>query len=234
MAALVLNPVFDWTAPGVRIPRSHPIYGARPTLRGRFHQLGSIVSLPLGLYLVLGVARPDARLEVVIYALSSSLMFITSASYHRLAQSVTARFWMRRLDHSMIFIHIAGATTPIALLGAGGTRGKALVAVSWIGALIGTGLKMTRLTADHDPCSWFFPLLGFLPLLTIPQLATSIGIGSATLLAGSGLMYVAGATVFARKSPDPVPRVFGYHEVWHVFTLAAGACQFLVTVQLAS
>jgi hemolysin III len=233
MAALVLNPTFDWTAPGVQIPRSHPIYGARPTLRGRFHQLGSFISLPLGLYLVLGIARPDARIEVLIYALSSSLMFITSASYHQLAQSVIARFWMRRLDHSMIFIHIAGATTPIALLGAGGTQGKILLATSWTGALIGTGLKMTRLTADHDPCAWFFPLLGFLPLLTIPQLATTIGVGSAVLLAGSGLIYVAGATVFARKSPDPVPRVFGYHEVWHVFTLAAGACQFLVTVQLA-
>ncbi len=232
--ALVLNPTFDCTAPSVQIPRSHPIYGVRPTLRGRFHQIGSLLSLPLGLYLVLDVARPDARIEVLIYALSSSLMFITSASYHRLAQSVLARFWMRRLDHSMIFIHIAGATTPIALLGAGGARGKILLAISWGGALIGTALKMTRLTADHDPCSWFFPFLGFLPLLTIPRLVTTVGVTSALLLAGSGLMYVAGATVFARKSPDPVPRVFGYHEVWHVFTLAAGACQFLVTVQLAS
>lgn len=233
MAAVLLTPTLDWTTTGVEVPLGHPIYGQRPTLRGRFHQLGAVISLPLGSYLVFGLARPEARLSVAIYVLSAFLMFVTSASYHRLAQSVLARFWMRRLDHSMIFIHIAGATTPLALLGEGGTRGTILLTASWGGALTGTAMKMTRLTADNDPCAWFFPILGLLPMLTIPVLASSAGLLSAALLASSGLMYVAGATCFARKSPDPIPTVFGYHEIFHVFTLAAGACQFLVTIQLA-
>ena len=238
MVAVVLNPIFSPTfersATKPARPASHPIYGDRPTLRGRFHQLGSLVSVPLGCYLVLKVARPDARTGVAIYALTASLMFITSASYHRLAQSIVARFWMRRLDHSMIFVHIAGATTPIALLGVGGRSGQILLVTSWTGAGLGSLLKMTSLTAENDPCPWFFPLLGFLPLLAIPHLVANYGLPSALLLAGSGIMYTIGAACFARKSPDPAPQIFGYHEIWHVFTLAAGAFQFLVTVQLAS
>lgn len=233
MAAVLLNPTLDCTTTGFEIPLSHPIYGQRPALRGRFHQLAAALSLPLGCYLVFGIARPEARLSVTVYVLSAFMMFATSASYHRLAQSVLARFWMRRLDHSMIFVHIAGATTPLALLGNGGKVGWVLLGTSWTGAFMGTALKMTRLTANNDPCAWFFPILGLLPMLTIPVLASSAGLGSAALLACSGMMYVAGATCFARKSPDPVPTVFGYHEIFHVFTLAAGACQFLVMIRLA-
>ena len=161
-------------------------------------------------------------------------MFTTSACYHRLAQSVTARFWMRRLDHSMIFVHVAGATTPVAMLGVAAPLGRALLVISWCGALVGVGLKMTQLTVHHDPCPWLFPVLGTLPILCVPGLHDRFGAAAAALLIASAVLYGSGAVCFARKSPDPVPHVFGYHEVWHVFTVLGGLCQFALTVQMSA
>ena len=234
MASVFLAPSLELTRSDRAALRDHPIYGARPLLRGRFHQAGALMSVPIGIHLVTEVASPGARLAVIAYAVTCTLMFSTSAAYHRVAQGVTARFWMRRLDHSMIFVHIAGATTPVALLGVGGTAGNVLLIASWTGAVAGAGLKMTRLTADHDPCSWVFPTLGLLPLLAVPMLGANAGWHSAALLVSAALTYTAGAVCFARKSPDPVPTVFGYHEVWHVFTLVAGGFQLALTLNLAA
>ena len=122
MAALVFAPAIDTRLIDRSAIASNPVYGDRPLLRGRFHQFGAAVSLPAGIHLVVRFSSPEARVSAVAYALTGFLMFLTSASYHRLADSVMARFWMRRLDHSMIFFHMAGATTPIALIGVGGVR----------------------------------------------------------------------------------------------------------------
>lgn len=234
MAAVITSPTVLTTVERFDHLIDHPIYGNRPRLRGRFHQLGAVVSIPGGLVLVSGVGEPGHRGAAVVYALTAVAMFSTSAAYHRLAQSVVARFWMRRLDHSMIFVHMAGATTPLALLGIGGPIGTALVVGSWSLALIGVGLKMTRLTADHDPCPWLFPLLGGLPMVAVPSLVGSGRAGAALLLVVAGLLYAAGATCFVKKAPNPHPAVFGYHEIWHVFTLLAAACEFSVMYQVAT
>lgn len=234
MAAVLLAPSIGTTSrEGVALD-DHPIYGSRPQLRGRFHQAAALASLPIGIHLLGGVSGPTTRLPVLVYAVTCTLMFSVSAAYHRLAQGFVARFWMRRLDHSMILVHIAGATTPIALLGVGGSAGRILLIASWAGALAGTAMKMTRLTADSDPCAWVFPLLGLLPLLAVPALASRAGFQAALLLVAAAATYTVGAVCFARKSPDPMPTVFGYHEVWHVFTLVAASFQFLLTVKLAA
>ncbi len=233
MAAVILTPTFSpserWN-PDFLV--EHPIYGARPSLRGRFHQLGAAVAVPAGAWLLTSVAAPGQRTVAATYAITALAMFMTSAAYHRLAQSVMARFWMRRLDHSMIFVHMAGATTPLALLVIGGTVGVLVVIVSWLLTIIGVALKMTRLTADHDPCSSLFPLLGGMSMLAVPALLASARHTEAMMLVTAGALYVAGATCFARKAPNPRPSVFGYHEVWHVFTLAASVCEFWVMVEV--
>jgi hemolysin III len=192
-----------------------------------------MASVPVGIHLVTSLAQPGAQLTLLVYALTTTLMFGVSAAYHRLAQGVLARFWMRRLDHSMILVSIAGGTTPIALLGIGGAAGILLLTVSWAGAFAGAAMKMTRLTADKDSASWIFPILGVLPLLAVPSLQTKIGWEGAFLLVASAVTYAAGAVCFARKSPDPIPTVFGYHEVWHVFTLIAATFQLLLMINLA-
>lgn len=233
MSSVILAPSIE-TSLWDHFPNAeHPIYGARPLLRGRFHQAAAVASVPVGIHLVTRIAEPEARLTVVVYAVTATLMFLVSAGYHRLAQGVLARFWMRRLDHSMILIHIAGGTTPIALLGVGGVAGQLLLAASWSGALLGTGMKMTRLTAEKDSASWIFPILGLLPLLALPALVARVGLGGAVLLVAAAATYALGAICFARKSPNPIPTIFGYHEVWHVFTLIAGTFQLLLTVKLA-
>ncbi len=233
MAAVILTPTYNPTAFwNTDFLIDHPIYGARPSLRGRFHQLGAIVSIPSGVMLMLSVADSANLAAALIYAVTAFAMFTTSAAYHRIAQRVVSRFWMRRLDHSMIFVHMAGATTPLALICIGGVVGLAIVVVSWMLTLVGVGLKMTGLTADHDPCGWLFPILGGLPLLAIPALVGSQQTGAAILLAAAGLLYTAGATCFVKKAPNPRPSVFGYHEIWHVFTLAAGACEFFVMLEV--
>lgn len=232
MAALVLAPAIDTRSVDRSVLAADPVYGDRPVLRGRFHQLGAVAALPAGLHLVSNCSSTEARVGAAAYAVTAFLMFLTSASYHRLADSVMARFWMRRLDHSMIFVHIAGATTPIALLGLGGTAGLLLLLASWSGAFVGAMLKLTQLTIERDPCPWLFPVLGWLPLLAVPSLATRVGASATGLLLVSGAVYALGGLCFTRKSPNPVPAVFGYHEVFHVCTLVAGAAQFALTVQL--
>lgn len=234
MAALVFAPAIDTQTIGLSAFAANPVYGDRPLLRGRFHQFGALAFFPAGVLLVLRYAAPEARSLAMVYALTGFLMLLTSASYHRLANSVMARFWMRRLDHSMIFIHIAGATTPIALLGLGGRAGLLLLVTSWGGALLGSLLKLTQLTIDRDPCPWLFPALGWLPLLALPSLVTSAGLLAAGLLVGSALVYGAGGLCFSRKNPNPVPTVFGYHEIFHVCTLVAGAAQFVLTARLVA
>lgn len=234
MATVILAPLVGTTIADQGILATHPIYGSRPLLRGRIHQAAALVSIPSGVHLVITTAGAETRLATLAYALTCTLMFTTSAAYHRLAQGVVARFWMRRLDHSMILIHIAGSTTPIALLGVGGGAGRALLIASWSIALIGTAMKMTRLTAERDPGPWLFALIGWLPVLAVPALATTLGWTGAVLLAATMATYTAGAVCFSRKSPDPRPTVFGYHEVWHSFTMLAAVLQLLLTIQLAA
>ena len=234
MASVILTPLVGRTLQGSEGLVTHPIYGSRPLLRGRLHQAAALVSIPAGVHIVIEVAGPQTRLAASVYALTCTLMFTASAAYHRLAQGILARFWMRRLDHSMILIHIAGATTPIALIGVGGGAGRALLIASWRLGLLGGAMKMTGLTADRDPCPWCFAVMGWLPLLAIPSLVATLGPPSAALLAATVATYTAGAICFSRKTPDPIPTMFGYHEVWHVFTLIAGGLQLLLTIQLAA
>lgn len=231
MAATTFHPSSDLALLDAGTTQQHPIYGDRPLLRGRFHQAGALLSIPVGLDLVRG-ADGAAAVPTIVYVITAMLMFSASASYHRLAQSVGARFWMRRVDHAGIFVHVAGAATPVAVLGVGGRLGVAMVVVTWLAAVSGAIAKLCLLTADHDPCPWLFPLLGALPLVAVPAVAQSAGAPTAILLVASIATYAVGAVVFTTKSPDPIPTVFGYHEVWHVFTLIGGAFQLGVTSQL--
>lgn len=233
MTTVILAPSFGGTILAPEQLATHPIYGTRPLLRGRLHQAAAMLSIPVGAYVIESAVSP-ARPAASIYAATWALMLTTSAAYHRLAQGLVARFWMRRLDHSMILVHIAGSTTPIALSGVGGVWGVGLLVVSWSVAVVGVALKLTGLTHEHDPGAWAFPVLGWLPLLALPSLAGRAGAPAAFLLLAAVVTYTLGAICFARKQPNPVPMIFGYHEVWHLFTLIAGTLQVFLTLLLVS
>ena len=158
MAAVTFNSTTDIRCLDDSALAVHPIYGDRPVLRGRFHQLGALAAGPIGLHLA-RTTPGSARAAVAVYALTALAMFSTSAAYHRLAQSVEARFWMRRADHALIFVHVAGATTPIAVIGVGGAVGVSLLVVAWITGqmVINVGMVLGRLPTIGVP----LPLISY-------------------------------------------------------------------------
>jgi hemolysin III len=191
------------------------------------HQWAFVASILIGVALVSSAPSARARLAAAIYAVSVAALFGSSALYHRVAwRSPGARRWMRRLDHSMIFVLIAGTYTPFALLALrGGLAGALLVAV-WAGAAAGIVLKLAWIDAPESLVALVYVLLGWLGAAAVPTLSATLGTGPVALVAGGGVLYTVGAVVYVRKRPDPVPAVFGYHEVFHVLVIAAAALQY--------
>lgn len=231
MTATAFAPSIGATTSGTVV--DDPINGERPLLRGRLHQTAFVASIPTGI-LLFGAARPDARLAVAVYAITWTLMFGTSATYHVVAQSPTARFWFRRADHSAIFVHIAGANTALLTMALPARFALPLIAAIWVGAGCGIADKMTNLDGAHHGVSWLYPLLGAAPVIATPGLVARIGLVAVVLLLVTLALYGVGAACFSMKRPDPIPTVFGYHEVWHVFTVLAGLAQLALTFLLAT
>jgi hemolysin III len=203
----------------------------RPRLRGRLHQVVFFLSIPAGAALVAAARSPSARTGAVVYALSVSALFGTSAAYHRLAQTLRARLWMRRLDHSMIFVLIAGTYTPVCLLVLDGAVRTVTLALVWTAALLGVGMKLLRHEAVLVGNSLYL-VMGWAVVLILPQLARGLGAVPLALLTVGGLLYTVGAVVLSRHRPDPLPTVFGYHEIWHTLVVAASACHYAMILLL--
>ena len=192
----------------------------RPRLRGVLHQYAFFVSLASGTVLVLLAATTRASFAVAIYAASVSALFGVSALYHRVTWTTAARRRMRRLDHAMIFLLIAGTYTPVGLLVLNGTLATVVLAVVWGGAVAGIVLELAWTTAPRWLGGTVYLALGWVAVVATPQLFARLGMTG-------GLLYSAGAAVYALRRPDPVPLVFGYHEVFHLLVIAAVAAHFL-------
>jgi hemolysin III len=205
----------------------------KPLLRGRLHQLCALVSLPLGARLVVGAGpEPGNRIAAIAYAVTWTAMFVTSAAYHRLANSPTARRRMRRADHSMIFVHIGGTATSLGLCSLTPAVALVVLGAVWSGVAGGVGVKLTRLVDGGSAGSWLYGVLGGTQALAMPMISASLELGQVLLLAASGVAYGVGPVLFFRKRLDLFPSIFGYHEVWHCFTLVGGLCQYLLVAQL--
>jgi hemolysin III len=203
----------------------------KPRLRGVFHQWACVCSAPLCLMLVIVAGTGRARIALSVYSVSLVALFGVSALYHRISwRSLAARDWMRRLDHSMIFVLIAGSYTPIAVLALHGALAIAILIAVWAGALLGVGFNLLWGGAPTWLRAALYVVLGWVALAAFPQLGAAIGIGGLTLLGLGGVLYTLGAVVYAARRPDPVPAVFGYHELFHVLVIAAAALQYGVIV----
>ena len=203
------------------------VAAVKPRLRGVSHQWAFFVSLVLGAALILAANSPKATLAVAIYAFSLSALLGTSALYHRVNwRRPNVRRWMRRLDHSMIFVLIAGTYTPFALLVLHGTIATAILAVVWIGAIAGTIVEMIWIEAPKWVTAIIYLSLGWVAIVAFPEMWSAIGIWGTALVAAGGLLYTVGAVVYATQRPNPNPEVFGYHEVFHALTIVAAAAQF--------
>jgi len=206
-----------------------PPVPSKPRLRGVFHQWACACTVPLGLVLVSVAGTARARIALSVYALSLMGLFGASALYHRTNwRSVTARDWIRRLDHSMIFVLIAGSYTPFAMLVLHGPLAIAILVAVWTGALLGVAFNLMWKDAPTWLRVTLYVCLGWVVVAALPQLGDAIGIGGLTLLGLGGVLYTLGAVVYAVKRPDPVPSVFGYHEVFHTLVIAAAALQCAV------
>jgi hemolysin III len=193
----------------------------KPRLRGVLHEAAFAISLVTGTVLVCLTDGARERFAVTVYAVSVALLFGTSAAYHRGHWSPRGHDLMARLDHSMIFILIAGSYTPFALLLLHGLRQWIVLGVVWGGALLGVVLR----NAFRQPPRWLFVglylALGWIAIGIAPDVLRSGGIAVLVLLAIGGLFYSGGAVVYALRRPDPSPRWFGFHEVFHACTLLA-------------
>jgi hemolysin III len=205
------------------------IAAVKPKLRGVSHEWAFFVSLICGAALIFFAKTPKATLAVAIYAVSLSALLGTSALYHRVNwKRPDVRQWMRRLDHSMIFFLIAGTYTPFALLAMHGTLATAILVVVWVGAIGGAIVEMVWIGHPKWVSALVYLAIGWVAVAAFPELWNSLGPLGASLLAAGGLLYTAGAVVYATQRPDPNPAIFGYHEVFHAFVIAAAAIQFAV------
>ena len=203
--------------------------GIKPRLRGVSHQWAFFVSVATGVALVLAAPSGRATAAAAIYAVSVAGLFGASALYHRINWSTAgARRWMRRLDHSMIFLLIAGTYTPFAVLALDGPLATAILVVVWTAALGGIVLKLVWIDAPKWLIALIYVAIGWVALAAFPQLLEKLGVTATAMVAAGGLLYTAGAIVYARQRPAPVPTVFGYHEIFHALVILAAALQYAV------
>jgi hemolysin III len=206
---------------------SEAIAAVKPKLRGVSHEWAFFVSLVLGAGLIVAAETPQATLAVAIYAASLSALLGTSALYHRVNwKRPDVRRWMRRLDHSMIFFLIAGTYTPFALLVLDGALADAILVAVWAGAIAGAVVEMIWIEHPKWVAALIYMSLGWVAAVAFPGLWSEMGVAGTLLVAAGGLLYTAGAVVYATQRPNPNPRVFGYHEVFHALVILAAAAHF--------
>lgn len=198
----------------------------RPLLRGYFHAAAAAAAA-LGLVaLVLRSDSPAAYASSAIFASSMVLLYGTSATYHTITWGRRMRSLLKRLDHSMIFVLIAGTYTPFCLLVANQAWGITLLAIIWSVALAGTVMKTAWPGAPRWLSVLVYASVGWMAAIASAQLFAWLGPLPLSLLAAGGLLYTLGGVTYALRRPDPLPRVFGYHEVFHLLVIAGSALHY--------
>ncbi len=203
------------------------IYYAKPVLRGWMHLLWFAASLVSGPFLLVRAHGPAQIAAAAVYSASVSGLFGVSALYHRGTWSEVWRQRMQRLDHAMIFFLIAGTATPAFVLTAPGTYGLVCLIVMWTLTVTAAVIHLVWMNAPELLVGGAFMGLGWVAGLALPWVWIHAGVAPAVLMLVGGLLYTAGALSFHHRWPDPIPSVFGFHEVFHVYVCAAAACQFI-------
>jgi hemolysin III len=202
----------------------------KPRLRGFLHTYAAAISIASGAVLIAVAAAMkggSAAATTAIYAATVTLLFGTSALYHRLSWSPRAHRIMKRLDHSMIFVFIAGTYTPIAALTLPRTAAIAVLVTVWTGAVFGVALQTAWPTSPRwlaVPC---YIALGWVAVFVLPDLLHNAGVAALVLILVGGVIYTIGGIVYGLRRPNPIPGVFGFHEVFHACTLVAAVCHYV-------
>ena len=204
----------------------------KPRYRGRIHQGAFVASIPAAAVLISAARSAAGYTAAGIYAASMAALFGTSAVYHRGRWTEVWRSRMQRLDHAMIFALIAGTFTPLALLAMTMRWGIVVLVVAWTCAAVGIGFSLLRYEIVDRHEGLFYVGFGWLLVLALPAAFHTLTVAELVCLFAGGVLYTVGAVGFVNERPDPRPLTFGYHEVWHVMTVAAAGCHFALVLQL--
>jgi hemolysin III len=209
----------------------HTVGLSKPRLRGWIHLYCAFTALLGGAALVAvswTVVSKQAGHATLAYTMSLAAMFAISATYHRVDwDSAATRAWMRRLDHSMIYVLIAGTYTPFAVLDMSRSTGQMILAIVWGGALAGIALALLWPAAPRWLGVALYLLLGWVAVWYAETILHNAGLAASVLLVVGGVLYSLGAVCYALRWPDPWPSTFGYHEIFHACTAFAAICQFV-------
>ena len=199
----------------------------RPLLRGLLHLGAFVVSVGLGVTLVHLAGRQDAP-AFAIYGLAVVGLFGVSALYHRGRWQPRVRARLQRIDHSMIFVLIAGTYTPICVHVLDGPLGTGLLAAVWTGAITAMVLELRPRPVSRGLLVLLSIALGWLALPALPAVVDKLGWVATALIGLGGVLYTVGALIYARRRPDPLPAIFGYHELVHALSIAGAALHYAV------
>jgi hemolysin III len=202
----------------------------RPRLRGRLHAIATALAVAALAWLVRSAASLEATVAAWIYGVSSILCYLTSSLYHIVARTERARALLRRADHSMIYLFIAGSFTPPCLLTMSGPWRWPLIGAVWAGALVGVALSIPARPRLRKFRVALYQILGWAGVTALPGLAHDPR--RAVLVTTAGVLYTGGAILFGRQRPVLHPGWFGYHEFWHGIGIVAGALVFVVNLSL--
>jgi hemolysin III len=198
----------------------------RPRLRGVFHLWAFVVFAALGAVLIATAPGARERIAATVFGIALVLTFGVSALYHRVTWRPAARRVMRRLDHASIYLLIAGTYTPYGLLVLSGAWQFSVLGVVWVGAALAIAQRLIWVDAPKWLAALAGISLGWVGVVAFPQIVSETGSAGTALVVAGGLLYTLGAVVYVVQRPDPAPAVFGYHEVFHLMTIAAAGCHF--------
>jgi hemolysin III len=199
----------------------------KPLLRGWMHLVCFFLAIPAGVTVVALAQSSRGRVGALVYAVGLVSLFGVSGSYHRLNWSATRLRLMQKLDHGTIFVMIAGSYTPLCLTVLEGWVAWTMLAVAWIGAAAGFVLAFTGGRVSRIMRGTLYIVLGWVSIVAAPQLWTNLSVAELALIATGGVLFTVGAIFLLTNWPDPFPKVFGYHEVWHLLVVAAVVCHFV-------
>ena len=204
----------------------------KPLLRGWMHLVCFFLAIPAGAVVVVLAESPRARVGATIYAVALIALFGVSAAYHRGPWSPSWRRKMQRLDHATIFVMIAGSYTPLCLLVLDRWVSVTLLVAAWTGALLGGVLAYIDGSVSKVIRNSLYIAMGWFAMIAMPQLVHGLSATELTLVAVGGGLFSLGALGLATRWPDPLPRIFGYHEVWHTLVVAAVVCHFVALASI--